>query len=81
MILEMEYLCEVKDYLLLVPETKLRNSIYTRCELLANKDNMLDLLWAKYQKSVEEYRCDPAWSFCDALNECLGTRLEEADLT
>lgn len=81
MILENEYLSDVKEYLLAVSEDKILESNYTQSEVLANKDNMLDLLWAKYQKSVEEYRCNPIWAFCDAANESLGTTLNETDIT
>ena len=43
MILENEYLSDVKEYLLAVSEDKILESNYTQSEVLANKDNMLDL--------------------------------------
>lgn len=67
MIMHTEYLEEVKDFIRATP-----------IEYLANKDGILsdegtmDALWYAYQKRVEEYGCDPDWSFCEAMQEELG---------
>ncbi len=39
--------------------------------ILADKD-VLERLWMLYQKSIEDYDCDAAFSYRDALNEVFG---------
>ena len=73
MIMRQEYLDDIKDYIRNMPEDLFAcNSLgLSKESILGDKDLMMRL-WISYQKSVEEYDCDPVYAFLDTMHEVLG---------
>ena len=73
MIMRQEYLDDIKDYIRNMPEDLFAcNSLgLSKESILGDKDLMMRL-WISYQKSVEEYDCDPVYAFPDTMHEVLG---------
>lgn len=63
MIMRQEYLDDLKDYIRDMPEDLFAcNSLgLSKESILGDKDLMMRL-WISYQKSVEEYDCEPGVS-------------------
>lgn len=70
MIMNRSYLNDLIEQIKLLPDSYFSDSELSKEQILSHKD-IMESLWAIYQKNVEEYSCDPEWSCKDALNECL----------
>ena len=80
MILRQSFLDDLKDHIHATPNEIFEERGVRKLDLLANK-NLMDRLWAEYQKSVEEYDVDPDYAYRNALSEILNIQLEpESDL-
>ena len=75
MILRQSFLDDLKDHIQATPDEIFEERGVRKLDLLANK-NLMDRLWAEYQKSVEEYDVDPDYAYRDALSEILNIQLE-----
>lgn len=75
MILHQSFLDDLKDHIQATPDEIFEERGVRKLDLLANK-NLMDRLWAEYQKSVEEYDVDPDYAYRDALSEILNIQLE-----
>lgn len=75
MILRQSFLDDLKDHIQATPDEIFEERGVHKLDLLANK-NLMDRLWAEYQKSVEEYDVDPDYAYRDALSEILNIQLE-----
>ena len=72
MILNEEYLYEMKEHIKEMQEGYFTRRGLTREAVLKNTDTM-KRLWTIYQKNVEEYGCDREFSRDDALNDVFGS--------
>ena len=61
MILHQSFLDDLKDHIQATPDEIFEERGVRKLDLLANK-NLMDRLWAEYQKSVEEYDVDPDYA-------------------
>lgn len=71
MIMRREFRDDLRDAILDEPAETFGDSELTPERVVAD-DDLMERLWVVYQKDVEEYDCDPAWSVHDALHEVLG---------
>ena len=68
-----EYLDDIKDYIRNMPEDLfVCNSLGLSKESVLGDKDLMVRLWISYQKSVEEYGCDPVYAFLDTMREVLG---------
>lgn len=72
MTMRQEYLHDIEDYIRNMPENLFacNNLGLSKESILGDKDLMMRL-WISYQKSVEEYYCDPV-ALWDTMHEVLG---------
>lgn len=75
MIMQKTYLEDLKEHVRKTPETSFAKFGYSKEEILSDKNGILDSLWTRYQKNVEEFGCDPDFSCLDALFEEFGVEL------
>lgn len=66
MIMQEYFLFDLKEHIHNTPEQVFRNAGLSKNGILEN-DETMDKLWTLYQKSVEEYDCDPWFAYGDAL--------------
>lgn len=71
MIMRKEYLDDVKEHVMNMPDEEFTKRGITRASVLENKDTM-ESLWVVYQKDVEDYDCDADFALQDAVAEVLG---------
>lgn len=71
MILSEEYLYEMKEHIKEMQEGYFTRRGLTKEAVLSDTDTM-ERLWTIYQKDVEDYDCDRAFSLDDAMNEVFG---------
>lgn len=72
MILRQEYLEDLKDYIREMPDALFAcNSKGVNKEALLSDGELMDQLWAGYQKSIEDYGCEPAFAFWDTMREVM----------
>lgn len=71
MIMQKEYLDDVKEHVRNMPEEEFEQRGITRESVLSSKDTM-EALWFAYQKDVEDYDCDTGFALQDAVAEVLG---------
>ena len=71
MIMQKEYLDDVKEHVRNMPEEEFTQRGITRESVLENNDTM-ESLWIVYQKDVEDYDCDTDFALQDAVAEVLG---------
>lgn len=73
MIMYKEYLYDLMDYIRDMPDALFDcNSMGLSKETVLSDKDLMDKLWTSYQKSVEEYDCDPGYAFRDTMHEILG---------
>ena len=73
MIMHQEYRDDLKDYIRDMPDAVFDcNSLGLSKEVVLSDKDLMDKLWTSYQKSVEEYDCDPGYAFRDTMHEILG---------
>lgn len=73
MIMYKEYLYDLMDYIRDMPDALFDcNSMGLSKEAVLSDKDLMDKLWTSYQKSVEEYDCDPGYAFRDTMHEILG---------
>lgn len=73
MIMYKEYLYDLMDYIRDMPDALFDcNSMGLSKEAVLSDKDLMDKLWTSYQKSVEEYDCDPGYAFRDTMHELLG---------
>ena len=73
MIMRQEYLDDLKDYIRDMPEDLFAcNSLELSKESILGDKDLMMRLWICYQKSVEEYDCEPGYAFRDTMHEVLG---------
>ncbi len=71
MILNNEYLEDMKEYVKNMEESEFAKRGTTKAAVLGSQETM-EKLWVVYQKDVEDYGCDAEFSISDAVNEVLG---------
>ncbi len=71
MIMQKEYLDDVKEHVRNMPEDEFTQRGITRESVLGSKETM-EALWFAYQKDVEDYDCDTSFALQDAVAEVLG---------
>ncbi len=71
MILSEEYLYEMKEHIKEMQEGYFTRRGLTK-ETVLNDTGTMERLWTIYQKDVEDYGCDRAFSLDDAMNEVFG---------
>lgn len=71
MIMEMSFLGDLREEINAMP-----NFLFSlkgqRKEDVLNDDAVMEQLWCLYQKSVQDYDCDPDWAARDALKDVFG---------
>ena len=73
MIMHQEYRDDLKDYIRNMPDAVFDcNSLGLSKEAVLSDENLMKKLWISYQKSVEEYDCDPGDALGDTMHEVLG---------
>lgn len=72
MLMKKEYLDEMKEHIKDMQEGYFTRRGLTKEWVLGDKDTM-ERLWTIYQKNVEDYDCDRAFSIGDAMNEVFGS--------
>lgn len=70
MIMCQSYLEDVKEHITEAPDTLFQSTGKTKQEILQDT-NIMELLWMRYQKSIEEYHVEAEYAFRDALFETL----------
>lgn len=76
MIMRISYLEDLKELIRAAPDELFRTCGRTKQEILSDNETM-ELLWMRYQKSVEEYDVDPDYAFKDALAETFNIPLPD----
>lgn len=71
MILTQYYLDDLKEHLENTPPDVFAKKNTSLTEILANKD-LLNALWANYQKCIEDYNLTPEEAYEDTLETCFG---------
>lgn len=77
MIMKDYYRQDLIDQINQLPDAVFSAHGLTKAALAAKGSDNLDLLWALYQKSVEEYDVDPDYAAKDALYEAFDIPIEE----
>lgn len=71
MILQKEYMDEIKEYIENLPDAEFQKNGLEKTQVLQNRD-LMEQLWTIYQKEVEDYDCDKDFAKPDAVHEVLG---------
>ena len=71
MIMQKEYLDDMKEHIIGMDEKEFKKRGTTKEAVLSSSD-IMERLWCMYQKDVEDYGCDKEFSLCDAVNEVIG---------
>ena len=71
MILQNEYMDEIKEYIENLPDAEFQKNGLEKTQVLQNRD-LMEQLWTIYQKEVEDYDCDKDFAKPDAVREVLG---------
>lgn len=66
MIMQEGFLYDLKEHIRNTPEQVFQDAGLSQETVLGDGEK-LDRLWTLYQKSVEEYGCDPWYAYGDAL--------------
>ena len=71
MIMEMSFLGDLREEINAMPNFLFSLKGHRKKDVL-NDDAVMEQLWCLYQKSVQEYDCDPDWAARDALRDVFG---------
>ena len=79
MIMKDYFLSDLKDYIRATPEGIFLNVAVNKSSLINGQDERIEILWMKFQKSIEEYGCDAWYAYQDALFETFGIEYQVSE--